>query len=178
MLSIIKRSEIVTIGKIFFGVLLIAAAAQIRIPIKPVPATLQTLAAVLIGLLYAPRDALKTWSLYLICGALGMPIFNNFSSGIEKFIGPTAGYLFGMTLASYSMAYLRINYIDTKKITHIIGLVILGQMIIYVPGVLWLSTLIGLDKAIISGFIVFIPSGIVKSLIISLIFRYLYNAEA
>lgn len=176
--NIISKANHTSISRIFFGVILIAASAQIIIPIKPVPITLQTVAAILIGLLYNPREAMFSWVLYLACGALGMPIFNNFGYGIERLLGPTAGYFLGMSLASYLIAYIRSkDLVDMQKFTQIIMLVFFAQIIIYSLGILWLSQIIGAKQAIISGCLIFIPSGIIKSLIISLIFRYIYNAK-
>ncbi len=176
--NIVSRINNISIARIFFGVILIAASAQIVIPIKPVPITLQTVAAILIGLLYKPKEALLSWFLYLACGALGMPVFNNFGHGLERLFGATAGYFVGMSLASYFLSYVRYKHkAAMQKLSHIIMLVILAQIIIYGFGVFWLSNFIGAKQAIITGCLVFIPSGIIKSLIISLIFQYIHNAK-
>ncbi len=172
---LVNKSRINSVLKISIGVVLISAMAQIVLPVYPVPVTLQTVASILIGLLYRPTEAFFTWLSYLILGALGMPIFLGFSSGIAKFTGPTAGYLIGMLVAAVSMSYIRHKFdINVKKTVNIFSLIIFGQILIYSFGVAWLSHLIGFDKAIYSGLVVFIPSGIVKSLILATIFKVIY----
>ncbi len=173
-LSIYKFS-VISILKILFGVILIASMAQIVLPVYPVPITLQTVASILIGLLYKPTEAFLTWLLYLVLGAIGMPVFLGFSYGLAKFTGPTAGYLIGMLAAAVSMSYMRQKFnINFKKAINIFAVIMFGQIIIYSFGVAWLSHLIGFDKAIYSGLVVFIPSGIIKSLVLAVIFKVIY----
>jgi biotin transport system substrate-specific component len=112
---------------------------------------------------------------YLTSGAAGLPFFIGGTYGIAKFVGPTAGYLVGFLVGAYTVSYVRTKYqINLAKISNTFLLVVLGQVIIYTFGILWLSQLIGFSKAIYSGCIVFIPSGIVKSFILSVVFRLAY----
>jgi len=143
--------------KILFGIAAIAAASNISIPLEPVSITFGTVVLMLIGLTYSRGEALSTVMAYLAIGAAGAPVFMNFGSTISHMMGPSAGYLLGYVLAVYSMAYMR-----EKFALPMLYNCMLGHMLIYIPGVLWLSSFIGMEAAIYKGFIVYIPTGIVK----------------
>jgi biotin transport system substrate-specific component len=154
--------------KCALGVMLIFAGAQIVIPIKPVHITLHTLATLLIGLTYRPKEAATTFISFIALGLMGLPVFSNFNSGLAYFAGPTGGYQVGMLMAATFMAYLR-TYMGAGTLLTCA----LGQMLIYIPGVAWLATFIGIETAIYKGFFVFIPSGIIKLLVLLGIFKAL-----
>ncbi len=69
---------------IAIGTALIAALSQISLSIGPVPFTLQTLAIGLVACLYKPKDALASVGLYLVLGAIGLPVFAGFSGGFAR----------------------------------------------------------------------------------------------
>src|SRR6267142_6474972 len=75
-----------------FG-LLNALAAQIAIPIGPVPITGQTFAVTLTGALLGSRLGAAALIVYLVEGACGLPFFSNGSGGISVLLGTTGGYL-------------------------------------------------------------------------------------
>lgn len=154
--------------KCAFGVMLIFAGAQIVIPIQPVHVTLHTLAAMLIGLTYRPKEAATTFASFIALGLIGLPVFSNLSSGFLYFAGPVGGYYIGMFLAATAMSYVRTKFDTSTLLT-----CLLGQLLIYIPGVLWLSSFIGLEAAVYKGFMVFIPSGIAKLILLVMIFRAL-----
>ena len=76
-----------------FGAAIIAALAQIVIPIGAVPITLQTFAVGLVAAILKPREATLAATLYLILGAIGLPVFAGGGGGLQAFFGPSAGYL-------------------------------------------------------------------------------------
>ncbi|MBF0787625.1 MULTISPECIES: biotin transporter BioY [unclassified Streptococcus] len=80
------------------GAGVIVVLSQIIIPLGPVPFTLQTLAVGLIASLYPPKEAITSIVLYLLLGAIGLPVFAGFSGGIASLWGPTAGFLWGFLL--------------------------------------------------------------------------------
>ena len=91
-----------------FGAAIIAALAQIVIPIGAVPITLQTFAVGLVAAILKPREATLAATLYLILGAIGLPVFAGGGGGLQSFFGPSAGYL---------LAYPFFAFI-TSKLTH------------------------------------------------------------
>ncbi|MBT5226290.1 MAG: biotin transporter BioY, partial [Proteobacteria bacterium] len=80
------------------GTLLLAVSAKVQVPFWPVPMTMQTFVVLLLGVAYGPRLGVVTGALYLVEGALGLPVFAK-GAGIVYLIGPTGGYLFGFVMA-------------------------------------------------------------------------------
>src|SRR5437660_1344422 len=93
--------------QILIGVSLLFLCAEVSIPLKPVPITLQTVPVLLIGLYYSRKAAIKTMLAYLSLGTLGLPIFANFSGGIHTLINVTAGYRIGFLVAVVAMTTAR-----------------------------------------------------------------------
>ena len=85
---------------------LTAVGAQIEIPHVPVPYTLQTLFVLLAGALLGRRNGAVSQLLYLLGGALGLPIFSHAGFGIAKLIGPTGGYLLSFPVAAFAVGTL------------------------------------------------------------------------
>ncbi len=82
------------------GAALTSIAAQIAIPLWPVPVTMQTLAVLLVGVsLGAVRGALSM-VLYAVLGVVGLPVFSDASSGFSVIAGPTGGYIVGFIFAA------------------------------------------------------------------------------
>ena len=122
--------------------------------------TMQTFVVFLIGSTYGVRLSFLTLVAYLIEGALGLPVFAA-GGGIVYLTGPTAGYLFGMTIAAAVISYFANMGYSTSYIKSFISIMI-GSIIIFVCGVLYLGSIIGYTKAIQAGLLPFIPSEIFK----------------
>ena len=75
------------------GAALIAVFAQITIPIGPVPFALQNMAIGLVATIFHRKEALLAVALYLLLGAIGLPVFAGGSGGFQALVGPNAGYL-------------------------------------------------------------------------------------
>ena len=86
-----KKAHVYAIPAI--GAALIAVLAQITLPIGPVPFTLQNFAIGLIATVFRPREAVLSVGLYLLLGAIGLPVFAGGGAGLQALVGPTAGYL-------------------------------------------------------------------------------------
>ena len=141
---------------------LIAAGAYLTIPIGPVPIVLQNLFVFLAGLLLGPRWGLASVGVYLLAGALGLPVFAGGLGGIGRFVGPTGGYLVGFIPAVYVIGWIT-EKLETRVVFDVAAM-ILGSMIIYFFGIIWLKTLTGmtLKKTLIIGMVPFIPGDILK----------------
>jgi biotin transport system substrate-specific component len=85
---------------------LTAVGAYVHIPLGPVPIVLQNLFVLLAGLLLGSRWGAISIGIYLLVGAIGIPVFAGAKGGIAHFMGPTGGYLFGFLLASYITGYI------------------------------------------------------------------------
>lgn len=152
-----QKLVIQKIAKILLGVVALIAGANIWIPLDPVPITFHTVIVMAIGLTYSKEEGLMTLGAYLSLGAIGLPVFLGFNSTLAYMMGPTGGYLIGFALSVYVMAYLKENF----DISMLLNCTI-GHMIIYTLGIIWLSKFIGIEAAIYKGFIIYIPTGILK----------------
>ena len=74
---------------------LLAVSAWITVPLGPVPFTMQTFVLALLPQIMRTRDALFTVVVYLLLGAVGVPMFSGFQGGLGVLLGPTGGYLLG-----------------------------------------------------------------------------------
>ena len=154
------NQNIINVLLILFGTLLLTISAKVQVPFWPVPMTMQTFVVFLIGSTYGVRLSFLTLVAYLIEGALGLPVFAT-GGGIVYLTGPTAGYLFGMTIAAAAISYFANMGYSTSYIKSFISIMI-GSIIIFVCGVLYLGSIIGYTKAIQAGLLPFIPSEIFK----------------
>jgi len=124
---------------------LIAAGAYLAIPIGPVPIVLQNLFVFLSGLLLGARWGLASVGVYLLAGALGLPVFAGGVGGIGRLVGPTGGYLVGFLPAVYIIGLIT-EKVGKRAVIDVVAM-LLGSIIIYFCGVLWLKTLTGMSLA-------------------------------
>jgi biotin transporter BioY len=97
---------------------------------------------------------------YVALGLMGLPIFAA-GGGIAYIMSPTFGFLYGMILASFFIAYLSKNLFN-KKIIRLLFAVSLGALIIFTCGIIHLAGYIGLEKALTAGLYPFIYSEFLK----------------
>ena len=124
---------------------LIAAGAYLSIPIGPVPIVLQNLFVFLAGLLLGRRWGLASVGVYLLAGALGLPVFAGGLGGIGRLVGPTGGYLVGFLPAVFVIGWLAEKSKESVFVD--VLAMILGSVIIYASGVAWLKLLTNMTLA-------------------------------
>ncbi len=162
------NSNLLNIVLALFGTLLLAISSKIQVPFWPVPMTMQTFVIFLIGMTYGIRLSFATVALYLFEGAAGLPVFAS-GGGIAYLTGPTAGYLYGMLFASIVISYFANLGFSKTYFKATISLLI-GSIIIFSIGIIYLGSIIGYQKAIAVGLLPFIPSELFKiALAVSLI---------
>ncbi|WP_415184641.1 biotin transporter BioY [Phaeovulum sp.] len=126
------------------GSLFVGLSAQVSVPMLPVPMTLQTLAITIVGLTYGSRLAAATLIAYLAEGAMGLPVFAGGAAGAGVLMGPTAGFLWGFV----GMAWLT-GFMAERGFSRGLGKLFIAGfvpgMALFVPGVLVLKTVTGLD---------------------------------
>ena len=142
------------------GSLLLAASAHVKVPFWPVPMTMQTFVVLMIGATMGRNLAVATVAAYLIEGAIGLPFFAA-GGGLGVLAGPTAGYLFGFLVAAALVGHLA-NRGMGRTLTSAIPIFIAGDAAIFLCGVGWLSTLVGVEKAVMGGLVPFLFAEVVK----------------
>ena len=142
------------------GSALLTISAKIQIPFWPVPMTMQTFAVLVIGITYGSRLGAATIVLYLAEGAAGLPVFAG-GGGIAYLLGPTGGYLFGFVIAAALVGWLAEHSWDRKMSTTAFAM-LLGNLVIYASGLLWLGAIIGYEKVLSVGLWPFLPGDALK----------------
>jgi len=130
------------------GVVAMAIAAKIKVPFWPVPMTMQTFVVLTVGAAYGGARGGLTMMAYMIVGAMGFDIFTGSSAqanGIEYMMGGTGGYLVGFVLAAYVLGRLAEAGWD-RSVPKMAGAMLIGNALIYLPGVLWLGALYASSK--------------------------------
>ena len=151
-----------------------AVAAQIAIPTPPVPFTLQVLAVLLSGLLLGTRHGALAQAVYVLVGAIGVPVFAEFSGGLGVVLGPTGGYLISYPIAA-AVAGLAAPALTgpLRQRAFWVGFLwgCAGLAVIYALGATWLAVATGLPSGVVlvQGVLIFVPFDLIKVALAALV---------
>ena len=135
----LKSAGIVLAGSAF-----VAVCARVSLPLNftPVPLSLQPFAVLVLGLLLAPRLAAATLGVYLLEGAIGLPVFAPgplMAGGLAHLLGPTGGYLLSYPVAAPLISAL---YRRTRRgFAPAFLSAAAGSLVTLTFGALWFATL-------------------------------------
>jgi biotin transport system substrate-specific component len=162
-----KQALLVVLGSLF-----IAVCAQISLHLPLVPITLQTFAVLVIGAAFGWRLGAATVVLYLLEGAVGLPVFAEFknASGVVF----TWGYLVGFVLAAGLVGWFAERGHD-RNVISLFGVMMLGTAIVYVPGLLWLGQYTGFDKVLELGLFPYVWGDLLKAALAAVAFPVAWN---
>ena len=149
------------------GSAVMALSAKLSVPFYPVPVTMQSLAVLLIGAAFGSRLGAAALLLYLVEGALGLPVFAGSPAhgiGLPYMMGPTGGYLVGYVLAAFAVGFLAERG-AARSVPQLLGAMTLGHVILFATGYAWLAYLIGAEAAWTGGVLPFIVGTVVKTLL-------------
>lgn len=127
------------------GVAAIAVAAKIRVPMWPVPITMQTFAVLTVGAVVGARLAGITLLAYLALGLAGVAVFTGESAGLAYMAGPTAGYLIGFLAAAILVGWLA-EHGWSRSIGGMMAALALGNVVIYAFGLPWMAWLFAAER--------------------------------
>lgn len=161
-----------TLVSLFAG--LTAIGAAISIPLGEVPITMQTLFVILSGLILGPKLGALSQLVYIFLGLIGMPIFSNFTGGLQSIMKPSFGFVIGFVFASYLAGSIVHSKISPSKLRILMGS-ILASLIIYFFGLpymyyilnITMKEMVSFQSVIYMGFLIFLPGDILKLLIAS-----------
>jgi biotin transport system substrate-specific component len=136
----------------------------ILLPIVNVPFTLQTLFIILIGYLLKPSEAFLSVFIYIMMGAIGLPVYSLGRSGFSVLLGPSGGFLMLFPLVSLGISLLKSKN-KNKTFDLLLGFMI-GIVALYLLATIWLSiqTTLSYGKALLA-LLPFVPGDILKLLI-------------
>lgn len=149
------------------GSAVMALSAKLSVPFFPVPVTMQSLAVLLIAAAFGSRLGAAAMALYLVEGALGLPVFAGTPAhgiGLPYMMGPTGGYLVGYIPAAFAVGFFAERG-AARSVPQLLGAMTLGHVILFVTGYAWLAQLIGAEAAWTGGVLPFIIGTVVKTLL-------------
>lgn len=158
-------------GMALLGSWLLAAAAQISLPMWPVPATAQSVVVLLLGALGGPAAGLAAVAAYLAQGVMGLPVFAQGAAGPAALAGPTGGYLIGFAMAAWLAGFARGEGFARQA-----AVLLAAHLLLFVPGLVWLAGFTGWPRAIETGFLLFVPGTLVKTALALALLRALARA--
>lgn len=151
-------------GLILAGTAILALSARITVPMWPVEMSLQSLAVLLIGATLGLRLGLATVLAYLAEGAAGLPVFQGtpeLGIGLAYMAGPTGGYLAGF-VAMAAIAGWAADRGWWRDPLRMGAAMLAGAVVLLGLGALWLSVLLGTEKAVALGVVPFVVPELVK----------------
>ncbi|KAB2850968.1 MAG: biotin transporter BioY [Hyphomicrobiaceae bacterium] len=153
------------------GTALLWASAKVQVPFWPVPMTMQTFVVLSLGAAYGSRLGTATVALYLLEGALGLPVFAGTPErgiGLAYMAGPTGGYLAGFVAAAWLVGMLAERGWD-RSVLLLGAAMLLGHIIIFACGFSWLATFMGAEKAWLTGVAPFHAGTALKTVLAALL---------
>jgi biotin transport system substrate-specific component len=153
------------VAAVLAGSTLLAAMAQISVPMFPVPMTMQMLAVLLIGAFGGWRLAAETLLAYIVEAELGLPVLAGGASGFVTLLGPRGGYVIGFLLSAVAVGYFAERGWH-RTLAGLAASMLIGAALVYLPGIAWLATFPkvgGLQNALAVGMVPFLIGDAVKA---------------
>ena len=148
--------------------------APMSIPIGPVPISFTNLAIYLSLYLLGWKMGTVSYLMYLLIGAIGVPVFSGFSGGLGKLLGPTGGYIIGFIPMAIISGLVIEKY--NNRIFQFVAMV-LGTAVCYALGTAWFCVImdVGIAAALGMCVIPFIPGDIAKIILARMVGPVLRN---
>lgn len=160
----ISTRQLTLIG-VMTAVTCIIAPFSIPLPFSPVPISMTNLVIYITVYILGTKFSTISYLIYLLLGAVGLPVFSSFSGGLGKIAGPTGGYLVGFIFLALIAGYF-VEHFQGRTAYALIGMV-LGTCVCYLFGTVWLAMQMKLSfpAALASGVIPYLPGDCIKIVI-------------
>ena len=171
----IRTKQMVLIA-LMTAVTCVLGPLSIPLPFSPVPISLTNFAIFLAIFVLGMKSGTISFIIYLLLGAIGVPVFSSFSRGLQVLAGPTGGYLIGFSFLALIMGFA-LDHFDRKLVPTIIGMII-GMAVCYAFGTVWLAKLLSLSfkEGLMMGVIPYLPGDAAKIIIAAIVGPKLYGA--
>jgi biotin transport system substrate-specific component len=148
--------------------LVVALCARITIPLMPltpVPLTVQNMGVLLVGMMLGSRRGFAALALYLVEGAIGLPVFNPTGpGGIAQLLGPTGGFLMVYPFVAFLAGYIFER--GTKSFVRAAIAGFLAEILLFAGGLTWLYVFThSLAKAAYLGLYWFLAAEVIKVMV-------------
>lgn len=171
----IKTKQMVLIA-LMTAVTCVLGPLSIPLPFSPVPISLTNFAIFLAIFVLGMENGTISFIIYLLLGAVGVPVFSSFRGGLQVLAGPTGGYLIGFIFLALIMGFA-LDHFDRKLVPTIIGMII-GMVVCYAFGTVWLAKLLSLSfkEGLMMGVIPYLAGDAAKIIIAAIVGPKLYGA--
>lgn len=171
----IRTKQMVLIA-LMTAVTCVLGPLSIPLPFSPVPISLTNFAIFLAIFVLGMKNGTISFIIYLLLGAVGVPVFSSFRGGLQVLAGPTGGYLIGFIFLALIMGFA-LDHFDRKLVPTIIGMII-GMAVCYAFGTVWLAKLLSLSfkEGLVMGVIPYLPGDAAKIIIAAIVGPKLYGA--
>ncbi len=137
------------------------AQARIDLPFSPVPITGQTFAVLLVGAALGARRGAAALAVYVLEGAVGLPVFAGGTAGLARLFGPTGGYLIGFVVAAWLVGWLAERGFD-RRVHTALAAFLAGEAAIFACGLAGLALFVGVGQVLALGLLPFLPGEAIK----------------
>jgi biotin transport system substrate-specific component len=144
------------------------APFSFNIPLVPIPITAQTLILFGMAVLLPPIEGVLLVVCYLLLGVLGLPVFSGWSSGYEKMIGTTAGFLWAFLPAVWFLSY-RLHNKNAKFITAML-LFFAAHLFVLLVGGIWMLRQLEMKAVFEIVILNLLPVAFLKSILLTLFY--------
>ena len=171
----IRTKQMVLIA-LMTAVTCVLGPLSIPLPFSPVPISLTNFAIFLAIFVLGMKNGTISFIIYLLLGAVGVPVFSSFRGGLQVLAGPTGGYLIGFIFLALIMGFA-LDHFDRKLVPTIIGMII-GMAVCYAFGTVWLAKLLSLSfkEGLMMGVIPYLAGDAAKIIIATIVGPKLYGA--
>ena len=171
----IRTKQMVLIA-LMTAVTCVLGPLSIPLPFSPVPISLTNFAIFLAIFVLGMKSGTISFIIYLLLGAIGVPVFSSFRGGLQVLAGPTGGYLIGFIFLALIMGFA-LDHFDRKLVPTIIGMII-GMAVCYAFGTVWLAKLLSLSfkEGLMMGVIPYLAGDVAKIIIAAIVGPKLYAA--
>ena len=158
--------------------------APISVPIGPVPISLCTFAVMLAGVLLGAKFGFISQLIYVLLGAVGVPVFAGYSAGVSCIAGMTGGYIVAYPILALLTGLLYWKFGKNKsgklRVLWMLLAMAIGTVVLYAFGTAWFCAVSGTGAAAAMGMCVipFLPGDILKMIVVVLISLPLEKAIA
>lgn len=157
----LKTTDLVTVALVA-AILCILAPVSFYVPFTPIPITMGIFAIAMTGIILGKTKGTICVLIYILLGAVGLPIFSGYIGGIPKIAGPTGGYIWGYLFLTWITGFFVEKSAGKWYVCFLGGL--LGTIVCYAFGTAWLAAQqkLGLTEALWAAVIPFIPFDLIK----------------
>ena len=156
---------------------LMGATAGISIPLFNLPPiTLQTFFVFMAGLTLGPRKGALSMIIYVLLGAIGLPIFSGFRGGLNVLVGLSGGFLIGFIFSAAFIGYMKTVKIINNEVVGFSLILVIGTLIIYMFGAAYIAFITSSNLwLILANFVPYLVGDAIKIVAASYVYARIRN---